>query len=93
MSDNKIAPPPTLLIDPKSGDTISAEDILGEIYTVLSKHGYGLIHNPVKGAMVLAKVSVFGNDARVIAEVQSITPNGGVVWRPIDWTPKPLRKM
>lgn len=79
---------PSLIVDPKTGDTARAEDILGEVQAVMKKYGYGLIFNPQKRVMVLAKVSAFGHEARVIAEVHRILPTGSV-FKQIDWTPKP----
>lgn len=83
---------PDLIIDPRSGDKHRAEDIIGELCAVLRKHRYGLIFNPQRGVMVLAKIEgVFANNARVIAEIQRLLPEGAV-WKEIDWTPKEPRK-
>ncbi len=85
MSEEKLQP--TQLIDPKSGDTVRAEDMLQEISAVLRKYGYGLLFNPAKKCMVLAQIGgLFNAQARVIAEVYRILPEG-VVWKQIDWTP------
>jgi hypothetical protein len=80
---------PDLLIDPRTGDKARAEDILGELCAVLRKYGYGLIFNPQRGTMTLAKVD--GMNARVIAEISRLLPQGAV-WKEIDWTPKELKK-
>lgn len=89
MSENNKLQP-VQIIDPKTGDTARTEDMMGwELCAVLRKYGYGLIFNPQKRCMVLAQIhGAFGNQARVIAEVHRILPEGAV-WKTIDWTPKP----
>ena len=69
---------PALFIQPADGDQFRAEDMLQEICGVLRKHSYGLIFNPKRNTMVLAKLSVFGHEARVIAEVSRLLPEGAV---------------
>jgi len=80
---------PTLLVNPRTGDKARAEDIIGEMCAVLRKYGYGLIFNQQRGVMALAKLS--GVEARVIAEIERLLPEGAV-WREIGWTPKPLKE-
>lgn len=90
MDEKKLQP--AQIIDPKTGDTARAEDILGELCAVLRKYGYGLLFNPQRGVMALAKIEgSYGHTARVIAEIQRILPDGAV-WRAINWTPTPKTK-
>ena len=87
MDESKLQP--AQIIDPRTGDTARTEDILGEVQAVLKKYGYGMIFNRQRGAMCLAKIGgPGGTQARVIAEIRRITPEGSV-FRVIDWTPKP----
>jgi hypothetical protein len=80
---------PNVIVNPRTGDKARAEDILGELCAVLRKYGYGLLFNPQRGVMALAKLDK-GN-ARVIAEISRLLPEGAV-WKEIDWTPKEFTK-
>lgn len=75
---------PKLIVDPQTGDTERAEDVLDEICGVLKRRGYVLEHTD--RCMILAKVEAgIGHRARVIAEVKRITPDR-YDWRKLDWS-------
>jgi hypothetical protein len=84
---------PDLIVNPKSGDIHRAEDIIGELSTVLRKYGYGLMFDKGKGVMVLAQLSMLMGtpQARVVAWVERIMP-GGAVYHEVDWTPGKITK-
>lgn len=80
--------PPTI-INPRTGDKHAAEDILNDLCQVCKKYGYGLLFDPTRGKMALAKLDEMGH-AKVIAHVERIVPNGAV-YQDFDWTPKPIK--
>lgn len=73
-----------LIVNPKSGDTKSAEEILHDLAAVLRQHGCILAH--ARNFFVLAKVEDDAlKQARVIAAVTLLT--GTVMeWKEIDWS-------
>lgn len=82
-----------LIVDPRTGDTARAQDILDELQAVLKKYGYALaIANPPGpgyGPKVIALAKVDGPavnvQARVVAIVKQITPYM-IEYDVVDWS-------
>lgn len=78
------------VIDPTTGETEHADEVIRELQEVLTKHNYVLISKP--HAMVLAKIVNLGAmQCKAIAEIQHITPRK-ITARTFDWTPEALAR-
>lgn len=94
--------PDNLIVDPRTGDTEQAEDVINELREVLKKHQCILMLSSAIGQpneIVLAKVTEISGTVlpgmqpdiskmkgRAIAGIRNITPIS-TEWRRIDWTP------
>ncbi len=87
MADN------SLIINPHSGDTQAAEDVLKELHALLTAKGYTLRHGPQ--GMILAKIEPDRVDprngrtvARIVAYIEEIRPEY-VRAKTADWSNSP----
>lgn len=83
----------SLILNPHSGDTQSAEEVIRELHQLLTAKGYTLRHN-AKG-MILAKIEANQVDpqngrtvARIVAYIDRIQPEG-VIASIADWSNTP----
>jgi hypothetical protein len=83
---------PSLIVDPRSGDAHRADDILGELCSVMRKYGYGMAFDPINKVMVLGKLdpNPLVTTMRAIAIIERVMPTGAA-FRLCDWTPASLK--